>query len=148
MSWKLEISSRIGCPGRSCRVASNGYFQLLVLFIAFVVTNSTQNAICPVCWNWLASSPCFLTCKKTQAGRYLPRKRRNAKGGKTGYVLSPKEGGRKVACCLCLQTSMVDWRNLSFGIPTELYESYAANASLTNNNEFLLFTKRWSFLLN
>jgi hypothetical protein len=29
--------------------------------------------------------------KKTQAGRYLPQKRRKAKGAKTRYFLSPKE---------------------------------------------------------
>jgi hypothetical protein len=32
-----------------------------------------------------------MLCKKTQAGRYLPQKRRKAERGKAGYFLSPKE---------------------------------------------------------
>jgi hypothetical protein len=53
------------------RVASNGYFQLLILFIAFVFNHSTQNTMSRLLKLFSIYSPCFLTC-------YLRRHRQTA----------------------------------------------------------------------
>jgi len=149
MSRKLEISSRIGCPGRSCKVASNCYLQLLVLFIASVFNHSTQNTMSRLLKLFSIYSPCFLTCyirRHRQAATC--HKKKKVSRGKDKILPLIERGGRQVACCLYLQTSLIDWRNLLFGISTEFYEWYAANAGFTKTLHFLLLTKRWSFLLD